>query len=499
MRIELELPLWTRQFKSFISDATEVFFGGSTEGGKSHMIRVALIAWCLAIPGLQCVLIRKKIDDIIQNHCKGRTGFETLLEPLIKVKGAKVTQDGVSFYNGSMIAFVHCQDERQFNSAQGVEKHVLVIDEATQISERLIRFFRGWVRMPKEMKETLPEEYKGRFPRILYTANPIGVSVGFFRRNFVKCRPPFAIEMVEGFKRQYIPSKATDNGSVDLEAHEGRLSGVGDQALIRALGGDWDAPMGDFFPEWDETRHVISTSKGQDILLPEHWFRYRSFDWGSSEPFAVVWAAVSDGEEFGYDGEKYWFPRGAIIIYREWYGCFEGDPANGVDPEPSKGIRMRNDKIAQGIRERTHETNCKITLTDSLPFQDRGGPTIADDFRDEGVILSKADTGRIGGWKKVRDRLIGKDGDPMIYIMASCKYVRDYIPALSRHPTKLEDAVESGEATHICDTVRYIVTAFVPIEDAPVDPNKENDVNLSLPTFEQALKSHHQRRNHDPY
>lgn len=461
--VDLDLELWPRQMEAFQSEATELLFGGATEGGKSHFVRVALIVWCLAIEGLQCCLIRKKSKDILKNHVQGPTGFAALLAPLIALKQVTITQEEIRFPNGSVISFQHCQDERQFDSAQGVEKHVLVIDEATQISERLVRFFRAWVRMPTEMRARLPKEFKDKFPCIIYTANPIGASLGYFRREFVKARKPFEIAEIDGFKRQYIPSRYVDNGSVDAEAHKGRLAGLGDAALARALDeGDWDAPLGDFFREYDESRHVIF-----DIELPAYWFKFRSFDWGSAEPFACYWIAVSDGEPFDYKGTNYWFPRGALIIYREWYGC---NPL-----KPAEGLRVTNEQIAKGIVARTHETTSNYTVTDSFPFQDRGGWTIAMEFQKHGCPLTLGDTSRVSGWSQLRSRLIGREFEngifePMIYIMASCKYAREYLPAIERHPTKAEDAVENGEATHSCDALRISCTTFPIVKDATPAP-----------------------------
>ena len=482
--MELNLELWPRQLQAFETSATELLFGGATEGGKSHFIRVALIAWCLAIPGLQCVLIRKRYADILANHLEGRTGFRSLLSDLVKEKLVKITDSEISFSNGSIIAFQHCQDERQFDSAQGVEKHVLVIDEATQISERLILFFRAWCRMPREMQDSLPEEYKGKFPRIIYTANPIGVSVSFFRKHFVKARPHEAIELVDGFKRQYLMSRYTDNLSVDEQAHKGRLSGIGDAALAKALDeGDWDAPIGEFFPEWDEKRHVVS-----DFYPPGHWFRFRVFDWGTADPAYVGYVAISDGEPFrdSANNER-WFPRGAFVVYNEWYIA---DPTDG-----NKGLRMRNEDIAKGILERSeYSARNVITLTDSLPFQDRGGETIAQTFAREGVVLTRGDTSRIPGWSQLRSRLIGIEIDsndtrriPMIYFTASCKAARDYIPSLPRHPSdaKREDAAEHGEATHACDAIRLACMAHPVVRDRkePFQSRIDKMVRSSKPTM----------------
>lgn len=502
--LELNLELWPRQLEAFETEATELLFGGATEGGKSHFVRVALIAWCLAIPGLQCVLIRKKYDDILKNHVEGRTGFKALLAPLIEAGQVEITKSEIRFpvdeetKAQSIIAFQHCQDERQFDSAQGVEKHVLVIDEATQISERLIRFFRTWVRMPLEMKESLPDDFKGKFPRIVYTANPIGVSVPFFKRKFVELCPNEIIKEIEGFKRQYLLSRYTDNPSVDKAAHIGRLEGIGDEALAKALDeGNWNAITGEFFPEWDEDRHVVT-----DFTPPLHWNRLRGFDWGVAEPFAVYWVAVSDGEVFkDSDGNTRWFPRGALIFYNEWYGC---------DPEhPEKGIRMRNEDIAEGILSRSELSFKGVpTLTDSKPFQDNGGETIAMTFQKNGCPLTLADTSRVPGWSQLRSRLIGiktgeygEDGKPkripMIYFCECCKYARDYIPALPRHKSegKKEDAAEHGESTHSPDAIRYPCMAHIFVKDNPVPMQAQIDrmIKNSRPTVKKFTAATGQR------
>ena len=493
--LELEFDLWPRQMQALQSKATEILFGGESEGGKSHLVRVASIAACLAIPGLQCTLVRKKFDDILKNHVHGRTGYNSLLAPLIESGSVVSTEKGIKFLeNGSNIHYQHCQDERQFTSAQGVETHFLIIDEATQITERLIRTFRTWVRMPPEFKASIADVFKDMFPRILYTANPIGPSVPFFRRHFIKARAPFEMQAMEGFIRQFIPSGAADNKSVDMAVHNARIEGLGDQAMIRALKGNWDAPLGDYFPEYDEEKHVIP-----DFTPPAHWFRFRSFDWGTAEPFACYWFAVSDGESFTDELNRMrWYPRGALIAYREWYGC---DPEN-----PDKGLRMRNEDVALGIKERS-PAECEkkiITISDSLPFQDRGGKTIAQTFEEYGVLLLHGDTSRIPGWSQLRSRLIGKKIDsndkeptPMLYLVSSCKYARDYLPALPRHITKPEDAAESGETTHAADAIRLACMARAYAKDLPaVQPDTANLKNEI--TFDKAIlkiKQHKMREN----
>lgn len=506
--IDLNIELWPKQMEALQSKANELMFGGASEGGKSHFLRVIASLLCLDIPNFSGVLIRKKYSDILENHLRGEHGFPQLLKPLIDAGEVRVTQEGIKFLkNNSYLAFQHCQDDRQFTSAQGVERDGVFIDEATQIPERLLKIFRAWCRMSKEKRAKVPEQWKHKVPFMLYTCNPVGASLGYFRRQFVKCRSIGAIEYVDGFQRQFIKSLASDNKSVDLEVHKARLQGIGDAALAKALDeGDWDAPLGDFYPEWDESRHVIP-----DFTPPAHWYRYRAFDWGSADPFAVYWIAVSDGDMFEteywtYDQGfkkvrgKLWFPRGAKIFYREWYGCREDDPA--------KGLGLRNADIAKGIIERSPgaEERSLITLTDSFVFPDRGeegGQTIAKTFADCGVPLTLGNTSRVTGWATMRDNLIGvrfdlnsPHRDPMMYVCEGCKYLRDYIPALPRHPNEAkrhEDAAESGEATHACDAARLANMATPRVKDAPTpDPARIQAQVIAAttyqPTFGDAVK-----------
>lgn len=496
-----------RQEALLDTQATEVLFGGASEGGKSVGIRIVTSIWCHLIPGLQVEIYRKFYKDVINNHMTGELNFKQLLRPWIEAKYVVVTENQVRWVKtGSLITLGQLRTEEDAEKSQGNAKHVLILDEATQIKAPYIQDVRGWVRMSKEMKDKLPEqlkdlypnltpdEIKEMFPRIIHAANPIGTSVGYFRRNFVLCSKPGSIwrapDEEGGFLRQFLPSRIDDNPAADKEAQRRRLSGFGAKIAKALIEGDWTAPGGDYFPEWDESIHVVA-----DFQVPKHWFKYRTFDWGSAEPAFCAWWAVSDGEEFrDSEGNTRWFPAGALICYREW---------NVADPdEPTKGLRMRNSELAQGILYRTPETTSGITLTDSLPFQDRGMgekkkvKKIKDVFADEGVPLRKANTARIHGWSMMRDRLVGIDyGEnltlPMLYVFESCSYMREYIPALTHHDVNPEDAQESGEATHCCDIVRYACTAMPPIKRQGTTSKEDllREAESNIMTFAGARKA----------
>lgn len=472
-------PLHDKQQFAFESIANEILYGGATRGGKSFFTRIMLIEWCTRIPNLQTDIFRLVEADVIKNHMEGMTSFPALLENWERERLVAINKTQVKFlFNGSLISLEHCNSDDVLSKHQGIEKHIRAFEEATQILERRIRWLKSWVSMNENMKADLPshighmyptltdDQVRQLFPKVLYTANPIGASAGFFRREFVKARPKYKIEKVGAFLRQYIPAKVEDNPSEDAELTRARVQDIGDDAIADALlNENWDAPVGDFFRTYNDDIH---SDVPFNFTPPMHWFKFRTFDWGSSEPFSVLWWCVSDGEEFDhsefnqetgmYETQTLWYPRGALIAYREWHGC---DPK-----DPSKGLDITNAEICKGIKDRTPEQNSFgwATYTDSLPFQERGASLndkkykMCDEFKDLGVPLTRANTARAYGCSQIKSRLKGTDGYAMLYFSKSCIYVRDYLPSIQRDPLNPEVCVDKGEASHSVDIVRYACT-----------------------------------------
>lgn len=472
--IVLELPkLHPKQRQVWQSTANDILFAGDTRAGKSYFIRYAYIKWCATIPGLVTDIFRLFYDDVISENMIGETSFPILLHKWEQAKLVKITESQVTFWNDSVISLHHCSDDNAMLKHRGNACHVRTFAESTQILEHRIRALTGWVTMSDKMKARVPPQWAGQFPKVFHVTNPKGISSGYYRRNYVDAQPPLKMWSVGGRVRQYIPAFLDDNPSEDAEQTKARIKeAFTDEATQKSFINEdktgitnWHQISGDFFPEWNPDRHVIADLNDS---VPHSWFRFRVMDLGYAEPFAVYWIAVSDGEPFrDRDNNERWFPRGAFIVYNEWYGCQANDP--------SKGIRMRNEDIASGILERSEIQHQNVTtLTDSLPFQDRGGEGPQVTFKRCGVPLTLGDTSRVVGWSAVRGRLIGQDfgGEtkiPMLYITENCSYLRSYLPALQRHPSesKREDAQEHGEATHAPDALRLGCMAHTIIKDNP--------------------------------
>ena len=468
----------------FDSKATQILWGGDTRGGKTAGIKLSLIHWCANIPGLQCDIFRHNLSDVIASYMEGDFSFHTLMGQWEKDKLVTINKEEVKFWNGSLITLEHCSSDNAMSKHQGIPKHVRIFDEAGQIPERRMKWLSGWVSMSKEMQDRVPEKWKGCFPKIIYLSNPLGPSKPFLRKTFVKARPKYTIEQVGAFKRQYIPARVDDNPSEDAETTRLRVLEATDEATAKALlNEDWDTQTGNYYSQWDEDKHVI-----KPFVIPDHWNRFRTFDYGSYEPWACLWWAVaSEGCQLN---DTQYVPRGALVCYREWYGCKAEHPKNESDKLVTNKAPQgwSNQDMARGIQERTEERfRNQPILTDSFPFNKLGGRTIAKDFEDEGVILIRGDTDRKNGWAQLGSRLNGVKLNanstysfPMIYFFDSCKYCRDYLPMIERNPDEKKswDAQDSGEPTHICDCCRLAAMTHKIINELEKPTQKAIEDNI---------------------
>lgn len=469
MSHSLSLELHQRQADAFQTSATEVLYGGAAGGGKSHLMRVAAIAWCASINGLQVYLFRRIREDLIKNHMEGPKGFRALLAPMVNAKACTIVEDEIRFANGSKIYLCHCKDEKDIYKYQGAEIHVLLIDELTHFTESMYRFLRNRVRM---VGLVLPQQFAGMFPRIVCGANPGNIGHLWVKRCFVDAALTMEKRQMPadegGMVRQYIRARLEDNPSMaaDDPGYESRLEGLGSKALVRAMRhGDWDVVEGAFFDCWDAARHVV-----RPFELPEHWFRGRSGDWGSARPFSFGWwALVSDAFK---TPDGVWLPRGCLVRVREWYGCKLG--------QENVGLKLTAEEVGRGLAEReTPMGKVSIGVLDPAAFAEDGGPSIAERIyngSDRRILFRRADNkrvtsrGALGGWDALRARMVGdEDGRPMVVCFDTCRDSIRTIPALQHDPDKPEDLDTDGE-DHAADEWRYMAMSRPWVKPAPKEP-----------------------------
>lgn len=299
--------------------------------------------------------------------------------------------------------------------------------------------------------------------RFRLTCNPGGRGHAWLKQYFVDPAPlgyvPVWDEALKLY-RMLIPAKLEDNviGRQNDPNYEHRMMRLGSAALVRALRhGDWNVVAGAYFARFS-ARNIL-----RPFDIPEHWQRFVAYDPGYSDPFALTWWAVSDGQRVG-DTK---LPKGAIVCYREWIG--ERDT---FQPGEIRGLQLGIEETA----ERIHHLEGRYAEDGS--FDARRGEQIAyrvaghdlwenkrgisdfELFAKYGIYFQRAEIARKPGWRLMDQEIAGHvlDGDteptPMMYWLSSCPKCIEYIP-LMQHDKKDAEDVEESPNDHAPDSCRY--------------------------------------------
>jgi hypothetical protein len=430
--IKLEYDPQPKQALLHKCRARQILFGGAVGGGKSHALRWDCIAFCCENPGLQAYIFRRSLPELESNHIQ-----QIKKEMPTELGNFSESRKRFEFYNGSYIQFQYLERDSDCDRIQGAEIHFAGVDEAGQLSAYQLGYIKSRLRLggfdPKQ---------KQYLPRLVMTANPGGISHNFLKALYIDPSPPetyfYDVTMKDprnkgdkGWMSMYIPSRMEDNKFIDPN-YGASLSGLPFE-LARALReGDWDLVVGSFFGDvFRRDRHVI-----KPFELPEHWLRFRSFDWGSTKPFCVGWYTVAQQSED--------FPDGALIKYREWYGA----------AGPDRGLKLTAEEVAQGIKSREGFERIDYSVADPSIWKWESGPSIGERMAKLGVRFRRADNSRVAGWDQIRQRLIGEDNTPMMYLFETCTDLIRTLPLMQHDKHRPED-INTKQEDHAVDELRY--------------------------------------------
>lgn len=318
--------------------------------------------------------------------------------------------------------------------------------------------------------------------QLILTFNPGGSGHYWLRELFFKPAPnglrTLKLKLPTGREVPYIyiPSRIKDNPILLAKDphYIDALHMVGSPELVRAwLEGDFEIHEGSYFPEFS-SRHIIEPFSLDKI---KHWPAYCGFDWGYNSPFCAVWGKVSSGKYD--DGTECPYPKGAIIIYREYTG-------KAID----------NLEMAERIAMLSKGENCTM-VADTQIFNKMGGMSIADqfwsvfkNFQGQRQWLP-ADKERVSGWSQIRMRL--KQTPALLYFFSNCRYLLDTLPGLSIDLKKPEDLDTTGN-DHGADALRYLCMERM-IEPGYMEPNR-NTAEKGVVKISEYIKEYRERLNH---
>ena len=421
----------------------EMLFGGSRGPGKTDSL---LMSYLQHVgkgygPDWKGIIFRQTYKQLEEIISKSKRFYPSIVPGAIFKAGSMEWQ----FPDGETLKLRHAKRPSDMENYQGHEYPFVGFDELCNLTSQEVY----------EKAKAICRSSNPNVPKIIRcTANPLGPGHLWVKRYFIDPAAPLTpITDASGSRRVFIPATIYDNKNlIDADPdYLHRLESIADDSLRRAwLMGDWDVVAGSFFGDvWSASRNVV-----KPFNIPSSWYCFRSFDWGSSRPFSVLWFAVSDGNR-APDGKVY--PRGALIAFREWYGAKKGQ--NGMTI-PNEGLRISSQQVAQGIvdRERKMRETMQISIhpgpADPAIYASSDGPSVADNMAAKGVYWERADNSRVTGWQQVRERIWQEGEEPMLYVFNTCTELLRTLPA-APHDEHIVDDIDTEFEDHALDALRY--------------------------------------------
>lgn len=407
-----------------------IAYGGARGGGqgKSWAVRKKAELLALGYDGIVILILRRTFSELRGNH------ILPMQKDLSSIASYKETEKTFYFPNGSRILFGYCDSERDILRYQGQEYDVIFLDEATQFTEfqfmTLTACLRGANPFPK---------------RFYLTCNPGGVGHAWVKRLFID-RDFTPTENPKDYL--FIPAKVWDNPVLLKQNPEyiQQLSNLPPDLKRAWLDGDWNALAGQYFPEFRQEIHVI-----KPFLIPSHWRRYVSFDYGL-DMLACYWIAVDE--------------KGFAYVYQEYY---------------QSGLIIS--QAAKAIQERTQEPVFEyLAPPDLWNRRQDTGKSGAELFSEQGIWLKKAQNNRVAGWYELKEWLATEllDGKPTprLRIFENCPHLIRTLPLIQRDEKNPNDcATEPHELTHAPDALRY----FVAGRPLPAQERQQEKKRLPFP------------------
>ncbi len=406
-----------RQAQFLVTKEDEVLYGGAKGGGKTDALLAFMIMSCQQYPGFAGLFLRRTYHDLSLPKAAIDRSHQ-LLTGYAKWNGETYTWEFRD--KNSKFTFGHLENDTDVHQYAGAQPDSLALDEATQFSEYQLEFMRM---VPRTV---LP----GLKPKIRYGTNPGGVGHGYMKKRFLAAAPPNTPFVIRQGKTittaRFIPARVEDNVAL-MEADPGyvqRLDSLPEKLRKAFREGNWDVFEGQFFTEWDYSRHVC-----KPFAIPSEWEKWRAYDYGMGQPGASLWLAKAPSQ---WRGDAI----GTVYVYREFY---------------PRGITASE----QGrlIREVTRGEHIRYSVGDPACFSRQpNGITIAQDLA---IGLQPANNDRKAGWQKVHEFLWhDQTHEPKLQVFETCYNLIRTLPMLLYDPHKPEDVDTAGE-DHLGDTLRY--------------------------------------------
>lgn len=247
-----------REFLTF--DGLEALYGGAAGGGKSDALLMSALQY-VHVPGYHALLLRRTYPDLgLPGAIMDRA--HTWLRGTAAQWNDRDKR--YTFPAGSVLQFGYCDTPGDLDRYKSAEFHFIGIDEVTEWPEPWYRFL--FSRLRRVVGFDVPM-------RMRSATNPDGPGQEWVRERYaIPLDEVVTAPIRANENRLFLPARAEDNPTLDLEAYELSLAQLGPAKYEQLRWGRWvrdseglvyrirDAHVIDIAPRC--TRHVLAIDYG---------------------------------------------------------------------------------------------------------------------------------------------------------------------------------------------------------------------------------------------
>jgi hypothetical protein len=455
----------------------ECLYGGAAGGGKSDAI-VMETTRQVDIPHYRGIIFRRTNPQLEALISRSMDLYPKVF-PKARYNDSKKRW---TFPSGAKIFFGYMQYEHDKLNYQGKPYDFIAFDELEHFTQTMYLY------MMSRNRPTGP----GTRVYMRATANPGGVGHAWIKQRFITPAPPLTPvesrynvftpehKIIQIRKRRiFVPATVFDNQALldNDPTYLGNLAALPEEEKQALLYGSWDSFSGQVFSEWSNDPKHYQDGKYTHVIepfeIPPNWRIVRTFDFGYTHPFAVVWLAI-DEEQKAY-------------IIKEYYGW------NG---QPNQGAKLNPYEIAQEIKK-VEDSDPNIA---GKPIYGIADPSIWDKSRGESIArmmnkhpyylcFSPGKNDRLSGLMQFHYRMhFDENGECLFQVFNTCKQTIRTLPSLVYDERHTEDIDTDGE-DHLYDAIRYALMEYIVAPRIPkVMPDLLNDpINMKRDAYNNGL------------
>jgi len=369
------------QTSFFTAKEFEVFYGGSAGGGKTDAQIMLPLKWRDS-SNFRAVILRKtfpELQEIIDRSARVYRNFNAVWHE---------SKKRWTFPSGAVIEMGYFELWKHHVRYQGQEYNVILWDELGTVPEE--RFWTFMMSRCRSADATLPKLMRA-------TGNPGGSGHGWLKERFItpcgKNGQRVYTHPQTKLQRRFIPARLSDNPAlVNADpGYQARLESLPPVLRAQLLDGDWGAASGLALHELNRSTHIIPGHE-----LPSQWSFWGCVDWGYAHPASFgLFASDHDGHVRLVDAISMWRKLPHEIVERI-----------------NECLLAAEEKWCSGF-----PIDLRLVVAGRDCWADYRGrgevtPSVADQFSEMGMALTKANQSRIAGLNNIRAYLtvIGPGG-----------------------------------------------------------------------------------------